>query len=75
MTREEAKKDLYYGIQFDTLKINNFIDKIFDNFEVRSCKDCMYCRQFSDLGLCDVQRTYVNMKLIKYCGKWESKDD
>ena len=73
MTREKAKEmfDYYDGSETDDF----MIDKIYDSIENRSCKDCKYCRQFSDLGLCDVQRTYVNMKLIKYCGKWDSKDD
>lgn len=35
MTRNEAKENLYYGIQFDTLKIDNFIDKIYDSFDYR----------------------------------------
>ena len=35
MTRNEAKQDLYYGIQFDTLKIDKFIDKIYDSFDYR----------------------------------------
>lgn len=35
MTRNEAKQDLYYGIQFDTLKIDKFIDKIYDRFDYR----------------------------------------
>ncbi len=39
----------------------------------RSCVSCKSCRQYSDLGLCDIQRGYVNMNLIKYCGRWTSK--
>ena len=39
MSREDAKKDLYYGIQFDTLKINEFIDKIYDEFEQKFEKE------------------------------------
>ena len=50
MTRSEAKKNLYYGIRFDTLKINEFIDKIYDEFENKkleeftftNCNDCKH---------------------------------
>ena len=33
MTREEAKKNLHYKLQFDTLNINEFIDSIYNDFE------------------------------------------
>lgn len=33
MDREQAKKELYYSLQFDTLKPSLFIDKIYDDFE------------------------------------------
>ena len=33
MTRDEAKQNLYYGLQFGILKPNIFIDSIYDEFE------------------------------------------
>lgn len=75
MNREEAKKDLYYGIQFDTLKINEFTDKIYDEFEKEiesiqkentrlkeiesNVKDLLSCLELSDNKLDDMQ-TYIN---------------
>ena len=44
MTREEAKKSLYYKLQFDTLNINDFIDIIYDDFESRTCENCKRCQ-------------------------------
>ena len=48
MEREEAKQDLYYGIQFDTLKIDKFIDKIYDDFESRTCGNCKYNQKYDN---------------------------
>lgn len=33
MNRKEAKKELFYSLQFNTLKVDSFIDKIYNDFE------------------------------------------
>ena len=67
----EESLELYNREAFIDL-INNIYDGV-DILKNRSCENCKYCNQFAELGLCDIQRGYVNMKLLKYCGNWESK--
>ena len=54
MTREEAKE------LFSKCKSDFIIDKIYDSFENRSCKNCKYSKEQDDLMVyCD--KNYVQM--------------
>lgn len=35
MTRDEAKKELWYSIQFDNLNVVRFINKIYEDFQYK----------------------------------------
>lgn len=75
MTRDEAKQDLHYSLQFDTLKPNLFIDKIYDDFENKSCESCKHS-EFDAV----FQTFYSSSESIfchqcskNFTNKWESK--
>jgi hypothetical protein len=80
MTREQykAKCEMYVEIEDSGAKdLRRFIDKIFNDFESRTCKNCKY---FKDDMYCYLMFADFNNK--KYflpkdfgCNKWESKDD
>lgn len=66
----------YAYLDRDSCIRSDYINEAIAELEVlksRSCESCKHCRQFAELGLCDVLRGYTNMHLIKYCGRWESK--
>jgi len=77
MTREEAKAGMNvvkYGMSYDTSGSGSFsghedfIDKIYDDFESRICKSCKqwHIKQFCML---------LDVDDIKGCGLWEKIDD
>lgn len=76
MTRDEAKQDLHYSLQFDTLKPNLFIDKIYDEFENKSCNWYQQEGGYDFESDCGMQFTIFegmpsenNMNFCTKCGK------
>jgi len=66
MTREEAKK-IYYpinGVNLSNKK--DLVDKIYDDFESRICKNCKL--QYDKY--CPIAETN---HAFKYCSEWEKK--
>jgi len=71
MTREEAK-ELYTPKSTYHMKMH-FIDKIYDDFESRTCESCKYAEE-SDTGYeyyCTKHNEYENSYMS--CNKWEQK--
>ena len=76
MTRNEAKENLYYGIQFDTLKIDKFIDKVYDDFESRTCKSCKYFTSSPNTNKYDCcEKGIADTSISFCCNKWEVRDE
>ena len=74
LTREEAKE------LFSKCKSDFIIDKIYDSFENRSCKNCKYSKEQDDLIVyCDKNLCIDGSKMKWHsfkdfcCNYWESK--
>lgn len=82
MNREDAKKELYYSLQFDTLNPNLFIDKLYNDFEKEKeiitrgilNKTCENCRNYINYHkVCREDVTFYKQKLLPKtfgCNKW-----
>ena len=69
-----TKEQVVHGYLMNSPKVvAEMLYETIERYENRSCESCTCCRQFAELGLCDVVRGYINMNLLKYCGNWESK--
>jgi hypothetical protein len=72
MTREQALKKLQNN-KSSILELEFFINKIYDDFENKSCDNCKY-----DFCGCDIQdsliRSHNDDNFSDFCcNKWESK--
>ena len=90
MTREEAKAGINvtkYGMSYSDegngsfSGHEDFIDKIYDDFESRECISCKYCDNFehsTNLQCNNVENSQrgVPLEIESYfgCNKWEAKD-
>ena len=77
MTRYEAKLEFFTLLESGIIdfKEKNIIDKIYDSFENRSCKNCKYSTldsaRYLPVHKCLVSCNGVNYDF--YCNKWEPK--
>lgn len=86
MTRDNAKREIiemFTSKPFSQLKIgdiNTIIDKIYDNFENRSCENCKYFIQEHFYGVCqkDVNTTKNQDNFLSNiefcCNRWQKYD-
>lgn len=67
--REELKQDLHQKIKLNILKIGEFIDKIYDELETKSCEGCIHHKAYNGnfpLSCCECSRFYSdNFEEIK----------
>lgn len=88
MTREEAKQakpytELPNGTHFSRHSFQLLIDKIYDDFEARTCESCRYSNiepYIEEYGECEKGYGWYwnsHMEIGKDfgCNKWEAKDD
>lgn len=84
MTRDEAKRDLRWNIDFSESMLSNeyVIDEIYNEFESRSCSDCKSIKQDKDIpsltycskGIAEYQsESYPSVGKDFYCNRWEAK--
>lgn len=76
MTREDAKKLFEWEYEFTTLSfddVNEYIDKIYDDFESRTCGNCKHEPSCLFVTMCeDCKIDYVESGVK--CNKFERKE-
>ena len=86
MTRDKAKElltDEFCGDETVTdiwVELDSIIDKIYDDFESRTCESCKYFMDKKIAYLCLFGDTRQHMWIEENifnsgCNKWEKKDD
>ena len=68
MTRDEAKR------LFDKCKSDFIVDKIYDYFKTRTCKNCKYFTSSPNTNKYDCCEKGISDASISFCcNKWEAK--
>jgi len=70
MTRGIAKTFLFFDRKEDAKVVHEVIDKIFDDFESRTCESC----KFHSDGFCTELVYDISNLGFDSCNKWEAKD-
>ena len=81
MTRDEAKRDLRWNIDFSESMLSNeyVIDEIYNEFENRKCNSCKYSsEEDGDKFECYFSRDFfgwdnVGLPIDFGCNRWEAK--
>lgn len=79
MNRDEALDKIINGSTRENVQVK-LINKIYNDFESRTCEGCSYFRGCSiDECTCDNELsmgyTYTDLTKFDGCNKWEKKDD